>query len=212
MPVGRLASDHPVTEKPHDFDLSLVFAPRCPAFERQVLDENCGLCHSGTPKCQLSREGRGHLLPMCAPFLERDQPTGKKSRVLRAFERKCEREGEKRISLRFREGNHRTSAGSCHLSVADGTCDTQVRLDGFRSPYPFSPSVASTALPFMNGILPGAQGTFTAFLTDILLPTRAVILFVLPMASPNGEQAGKKICEIEMYCFVVFLCLSNWFS
>lgn len=46
---------------------------------------------------------------------------------------------------------------------------------------------------------------------DSLLPTCALVLFVLPRGTPNQEEAGNTY-ELEVYHFVVCLWLSNLFS
>lgn len=51
-------------------------------------------------------------------------------------------------------------------------------------------TMASTTAPFVNGILQRACSAFAAFLTDILSPTQALVLFVLT-GFPNQEEAGK---------------------
>lgn len=87
-------------------------------------------------------------------------------------------------------------------------CYTKVQLDGVRRPKSsISVNSGKCKSTFINGILQRAQSSFAALLMGILLPTHALVLFVLPMGSSNQEKARKKNWDRNILFYQVFLWL-----
>ena len=195
-------------KKPRDFDFSLYFLPES-FFWKTNFRWKLWLMskwHTSLKHWIISFLGSIGILPpnVYSSFLKRDKPMKENGHALEHLKGSVRRKKEKRISLSFREGKLWTSVGNCHLSGVDGMCDPNVPFDGFRRS-------VSSPLSFLNGILLDPKAHFSFI--DWHSVTHMCVGFICSSYGlPKSRGDWKNLYEMETYCSVVFLWLSNLFS